>query len=105
MAVGTPSIALIRGTAAGASGRPLSSGTTASAATASLSAVGGGRLIPQVLADIGTYYLDPVSVRRVAMAGAAQLSSLDNRLAVSEGAGAVALTYDSRTLVSYPAPA
>jgi carboxyl-terminal processing protease len=79
---------------AGASGRP--------------EAIAGTyRLIADILNDIATYYLEPVSAGRVAMAGAARLAAFDNRLAIREGAagGTVALTYDNRSLVSYPAPA
>ncbi|HEX2151268.1 MAG TPA: S41 family peptidase [Stellaceae bacterium] len=61
----------------------------------------------RVLNDIGAYYLEPVSTQRVAVAGAARLGGLDNRIAVREvvGGGAVALSYDDRSLASYPAPA
>jgi carboxyl-terminal processing protease len=106
MAVWTTSLALILGAAASGSAQPLSS-ATASRTSASLPVAGGGQLIAQVLADIGTYYLDPVSVGRVAIAGMARLGGLDNRLAVREGGGGgtVVLTYDNRTLALYPAPA
>ncbi len=68
---------------------------------------GGDQLIAQVLNDISTYYLEPVSAHRVALAGAARLGELDQRLAVRDvvGGGALALRYDDRTLASYPAPA
>jgi carboxyl-terminal processing protease len=111
IAVWTTSLALILGAAAGGSAQPLSSATASrtesgtSAATASLSAPASGRLIAQILADIGTYYLEPVSVRRVAVAGAARLGGIDSRLAIQEERGTVALTYDNRTLASYRAPA
>ena len=90
------SLALILGAAAGGSAQPLSSATASrtdasTSAGASAPAAGGGRLIAQILADIGTYYLEPVSVRRVAVAGAARLGGLDNRLAVREEAGAARL--------------
>jgi carboxyl-terminal processing protease len=77
------------------------------AASANASAAGGGRLITTVLNDIGTYFLEPVSARRIAIAGMARLEGLDGRLAVREtvGGGTVALIYDNRTLASYPAPA
>jgi carboxyl-terminal processing protease len=103
---------LLLGAASCGSPQPLSSGTIAGshASTASgisLAAAGSDRLISQVLDDIGTYYLEPVSAHRVAMAGAARLAGLDKHLAVREvvGGGALALTYDDRSLASYPAPA
>ncbi|MGE0260263.1 MAG: S41 family peptidase, partial [Alphaproteobacteria bacterium] len=76
-------------------------------ANAAAPAAGADRLVAQVLDDINTYYLEPVSAHRVAIAGAARLGSLDQRLAVSEalGGGAIVLRYDDRTLASYPAPA
>src|SRR3954452_18757573 len=66
---------------------------------AALPSASGGRLVAQVLADIGTYYLEPVSARRVAIAGAARLTEFDSRLAVREviAGGAVTLTYDDRS--------
>ena len=65
-----------------------------------------GRLITDILNDISTYYLEPISVGRVAMAGTARLEALDNQLAVREASGgAVALTYDNRAVVSYAAAA
>ena len=74
---------------------------------AGLPSASGGRLVAQVLDDIGTYYLEPVSARRVAIAGAARLTEFDSRLAVREviAGGAVTLTYDDRSIISYAAPA
>src|SRR5215213_8369470 len=48
---------------------------------------GGSRLIAAVLDDVDTYFLEPVSTRRVAVAGMARLEGLDGRLAVREMAG------------------
>ncbi len=86
--------------------QPPSSGA-ASQPGAGFSSASGGRLIAQVLDDINAYYLEPVSVRRVAVAGAARLTGFDARFAAGEaaGGGAIALSYDDRGIVSYPAPA
>jgi len=68
---------------------------------------GGGQLFARVLDDIGEFYIEPVSARRIALAGAARLGRLDNRLALGEvagGGGALALSYDDRALAYYPMP-
>ncbi|MGD9616787.1 MAG: S41 family peptidase [Alphaproteobacteria bacterium] len=116
LAARTAALALVLGAAGCGSQQQVSPGITAGIATgpyagtsagASLPAGGGVRLIGQVLDDIDTYYLEPVSVRRVAAAGAARLGGIDRRLAVREvvGGGALVLSYDDRHLASYPAPA
>ena len=112
MAARTATFALVASTATAGYAQPLSSETASRAdassyAAASMPIAGGAPFIAQILGDIGTYYLEPVSIGRVAMAGAAWLGGFDNRLAVREvgRGGAVALTYDNRALASYPAPA
>src|SRR3954454_3899619 len=74
---------------------------------AGLPSASGGRVLAPVLDDIGTDYLEPVSARRVAIAGAARLTEFDSQLAVREviAGGAVTLTYDDRSIISYAAPA
>jgi carboxyl-terminal processing protease len=105
MAARAATLVLVLGAASCSSPQPLSSGAAASS-NPSASSVDGGRLITQVLDDIGTYYVEPVSAHRVAAAGAAQLARFDNRLAVREeiGGGALALRYDDRSLATYPEP-
>jgi carboxyl-terminal processing protease len=96
------------GSASCGSQQPVSSaGATRSEISATSPSAGGGQLTTQVLADIKTYYLEPVSAHRVAVAGVARLKRLDQRLAVREvvGGGAVSLSYDDRSLAMYPAPA
>ena len=99
MAARVAILVLLLGAGSCGSRQPLSSGSTASSNPSAPSAAG-GPLITQVLDDIATYYLEPVSARRVAVAGAARLGALDQRLAVREevGGGAVILTYDNRSL-------
>ena len=69
---------------------------------------GGGQLFARALDEIGEFYIEPVSSRQVAIAGAARLAKLDNKLAVSDnlgGASVVALSYEDRNLAYYPTPA
>jgi carboxyl-terminal processing protease len=80
--------------------QPVSSATAAAANTR------GGSLLQVVLDDIATYFLEPVSTRRVALAGLARLEGIDGRLAVRDTiGGGLALIYDNRTIAAYPAPA
>jgi carboxyl-terminal processing protease len=103
MAARAATLVLVLGAASCGSPQPLSSGANLNPGVPSAD---GGRLITQILDDIGTYYLEPVSAHRVAAAGAAQLARFDNRLAVREevGGGALTLRYDDRSLAIYPDP-
>lgn len=69
----------------------------------------GGQLFARVLDEIGELYLEPVPSRRVAIAGAARLARLDNKIAVGDtfggAGGALALSYEDRHLAFYPIPA
>ena len=61
------------------------------------------------LEDIRELYVEPVSIRRLAMSGLAPLSRLDNRLSVNESFGfgfsdMLALRYDDRDIAVYQAP-
>ena len=68
-----------------------------------------GPLFARGLDEITDLYIEPVSNHRLALAGAARLSRLDDKLAVAEqnaGAGQVlALTYAGRELAAVPMPA
>ena len=75
---------------------------------ASVAAASGGQLFAQALDDIGEFYIEPVSTRRIALAGAARLERLDGRLAIRPVAGdadTLAVGYTDRTLSYYRAPA
>jgi carboxyl-terminal processing protease len=98
-------LALILGAAACGARQQVTSG--AGTTTTAVSENSGGRLIAQVLDDIGEYYIEPVSAERVALAGAARVERLDRRLAIRAvvGGGAVALNYDGRQLGYYATPA
>ena len=69
----------------------------------------GGQLFARALDEIGQFYIEPVSARRVAIGGAAGLGRLDNRLAVGDpfggAGGTLAVSYDNRHLAYYSAPA
>ncbi len=68
-------------------------------------AQGDGRLFARGLGDIKDLYIAPISTRRVALAGAARLASLDNKLAVSDSFGnAVTLSYDGKDVAFLAAP-
>jgi carboxyl-terminal processing protease len=59
------------------------------------------------LNDIGEFYIEPVSSRRVALSGVARLARLDNRLAIGDSlaSGSLALSYEDRGLAYYAIPA
>lgn len=70
--------------------------------------IAGGQLFSRVLDDIGEFYIEPVSSRRVTISGAARLARLDNRLAIGDSfgnSGVLALSYEDRNLAFYPTPA
>src|SRR4051794_792370 len=66
-------------------------------------------LFARGLDQIGELYIEPVSTRRLALAGIARLSALDDKLSVG-GTGdprlgeALALAYDSRSIALYSMP-
>jgi carboxyl-terminal processing protease len=69
-----------------------------------------GNLFARGLDDIGELYLEPVSTRRVALAGAARLTRLDGELGVSDSlgtgaGGALAVAYGGRDISLYTIPA
>ena len=70
-----------------------------------------GQLFARGLDEITDLYIEPTTSRKLALAGAARLSRLDDKLAVAEkgGNGAVGpvltLSYAGRELVSLPVPA
>ncbi len=70
---------------------------------------GGAQLYARGLDEINDLYLEPVSTRRVAMSGAARLSRLDSKLAVSDtlGAGigsAISVSYEGRDVAFEAVP-
>ena len=70
----------------------------------------GGQLFARGLDEISDLYVEPVSVRRVALSGVARLSRLDNKLGVGDGLGtsfgaALTLSYDNRDIAFYAMPA
>ena len=67
------------------------------------------RLFTRGLDDIGDYYLQPVSSRRLALSAAAGLSRLDDKIAINDGAAtpgsdSLALSYAGRAVAFYPVP-
>src|SRR5262249_9044062 len=68
-----------------------------------------GQLFARGLDEITDLYIEPVSNRQLALAGAARLSRLDDELAVAERGGklrpALTLSYAGRELAALPAPA
>src|SRR6266545_431153 len=68
-----------------------------------------GRLFARGLDEITDLYIDPVSTRQLALAGATRLARLDDKLAVSEGrspAGrSLGLTYGGRDVAVFAMPA
>src|SRR5215211_5727736 len=82
-------------------------------AAVALAACAGGApdsLFARGLDQIGELYIEPVSTRRVALAGLARLSRLDDKLSLG-GSGdarlgeALGLVYDSRSIAVYSPPA
>jgi carboxyl-terminal processing protease len=64
----------------------------------------GDQLYARGLDQIAGLYIEPVTSRRLALSGAARLSRLDDKLGVSDGAGAVALAYDGRDIGFFATP-
>jgi hypothetical protein len=69
-----------------------------------------GQLFARGLDEITDLYIEPVTNRKLSLAGAARLSRLDDKLAVTErdagGLGpALILTYAGRELAAVPMPA
>jgi carboxyl-terminal processing protease len=69
-----------------------------------------GRLFARGLDEITDLYIAPVSSRKLILAGAARLSRLDNKFAVTESPAAesktqVVLSYGGREVAVYPMPA
>ena len=62
-----------------------------------------GQLFARSLDEIAELYIEPVANRRLAVAGAAQLSKLDGDLAVTDN-GAMTLTYSGRTVAAFAMP-
>ena len=79
------------------------------AACAGNETVGGdatGQLFARGLDEITDLYIEPTSSRQLALAGAARLTRLDDRLTVSERPGAVlAVSYAGRDVAALPMPA
>jgi carboxyl-terminal processing protease len=68
-----------------------------------------GRLFARGLDQIDELYLEPVSIRLVALGGAARLAQLDPKLHTTEVPGPhelteLELTYDGREVAAYPSP-
>jgi carboxyl-terminal processing protease len=65
-----------------------------------------GPLFATVLKDINRFYIEPVSMRAVALAGAARLGRLDQKLAVGDslGAGTAVISYEDRNREFLPTP-
>ncbi|HEX3860444.1 MAG TPA: S41 family peptidase [Stellaceae bacterium] len=62
-----------------------------------------GQLYTRGLSEISDLYIEPVSTRRVALSGAARLSRLDRKIAVSDSfgagvGGAISLSYEGRDI-------
>jgi carboxyl-terminal processing protease len=69
-----------------------------------------GRLFARGLDEITDLYIEPVSTRQLALAGAARLARLDDKLAVSEGAGngagrSLGVSYAGRDVAFFAMPA
>jgi carboxyl-terminal processing protease len=64
----------------------------------------GGQLFARGLDEIAGLYIEPVTSRRLALSGAARLSRLDDKLAVSDSVGAIALAYDGRDIGFFARP-
>jgi carboxyl-terminal processing protease len=69
-----------------------------------------GQLFARGLDEITDLYIEPTSSRKLALAGAARLSRLDDKLAVAEKTGSgvgpvLTLSYAGRELASLPMPA
>ena len=67
-------------------------------------------LFARGLDQIGELYIEPVSTRRLALAGIARLSRLDDKLSIGDSGDArlgeaLGLTYDSRSIAVYSPPA
>src|SRR5436309_7449851 len=67
-------------------------------------------LFARGLDQIGELYIEPVSTRRIALAGIARLARLDDKLSVSDSGSAgngeaFGLNYDTRSIAFYPMPA
>lgn len=70
----------------------------------------GGNLFARAFDDIGELYIEPVSTRRLALAGMARLSRLDKNFGVSDNdanpaGGALTVVYDGRNIAYFAAPA
>lgn len=70
---------------------------------------GAAPLLARGLHDIEELYVEPASLRKVAIAGAARLSRLDNRLAITDSFGTrsddvLAVAYDGRDVAYYAIP-
>jgi carboxyl-terminal processing protease len=69
----------------------------------------GGQLYARGLNEIAELYLEPVSSRRLALAGAMRLARLDNKITVGDSLGtrmsdALTLSYDGHDIGLYAAP-
>jgi len=67
-------------------------------------------LFARGLDQIGELYIEPVSTRRLALAGIARLSRLDDKLSIGSSGDvrlgeALGLVYDSRSIAVYSPPA
>jgi carboxyl-terminal processing protease len=76
---------------------------------AQLAATPDGQLFARGLDELADVYIEPVSSHRLAVAGAARLTSLDGRLAISDGfgalgGGALSLSYDGRDVAMFAMP-
>jgi len=79
------------------------------AAAAGVPGASGGPLYAQGLSDIGDLYIEPISTRRVAIAGATRLAKLDNKIGVSGGFGAgfgdaISVSYEGRVVAYFAVP-
>jgi carboxyl-terminal processing protease len=68
-----------------------------------------GQLFARALDEIGELYLEPVSSRRLALAGATRLARLDSKITVGDSLGtrfgdALTLSYDSKDIAFYAVP-
>ncbi len=74
-----------------------------------LSAPADGQLFARGLGEMADLYIAPVSSRRLALSGAARLSRLDRKLALSDSLGTrfadtLTLSYDGRDIAFYAVP-
>ena len=73
------------------------------------SSTANGQLFARGLDSIADIYLEPVSTRKVALAGAARLARLDNKVGVADSLGtgfaeALTLSYDGKDIAFYAVP-